>query len=150
VSTLTLPAVGVLWFVALDGRTHLLTRALPLDQAEPYDDALTLPDGHYETWEEWRSRTHYETWEEWRSRTLPLPYPALHPVIATTEYDSWPRGRVVYQRTPDRFVVYADRQLLGPARLARIHVAFGLTPDRTIARTDPHYRYATRLPENEG
>ncbi|MBP0496024.1 hypothetical protein [Roseomonas indoligenes] len=137
-STPTLPAVGILWFVALARRMHLLTRAVPLDQAEPYDDALTLPDGHY------------ETWQAWSRRTLPLPDPALRPLITMTEYDSWPRGRVVYQRTPDRFVVYADRQLLGPTRLTRIYAAFGLTPDRTIARTDPHYRYATRLPADEG
>ncbi|MBP0496258.1 hypothetical protein [Roseomonas indoligenes] len=137
-STPTLPAVGILWFVAHGYRTHLLTRAVPLDQAKPYDDALTLPDGHY------------ETWEAWRCRTLPLSGPALRPLIATTEYDSWPRGRVVYLRKPGRFVVYADRQLLRPARLARVHAAFGLPPERTIARTDPHYRYATRLPEDEG
>jgi hypothetical protein len=109
-----------------------------LDRAEPYGDALTLPDGHY------------ETWEVWRRRTLPLPDPALRPVVASTEYDAWPRGRVVYERTPNRFVVYADGQLLGAARLARILMAFALPPDRTSALSDPHYRYATQLPESDG
>jgi hypothetical protein len=35
--------------------------------------------------------------------------------IAWTEYDDWPRGRVVYQKPTQLFVLYADRRLQKPA-----------------------------------
>lgn len=48
------------------------------------------------------------------------------------------------------FIIYADRQLLRFARLARIIAAFALPPDRTTAHTDPHYSRARRLPHGTG
>ncbi len=128
------PLVGIFWFIADAAAIHLLAHTCPLTAAEPYADCLTSADGHY------------EIWSAWRRHTQRLPLPALRPIIAQTEYETWPRGRVVYETQPARFVVYADVQLIHPARLARIHAAFELPPDGTIARTDPHYSRATRLP----
>ena len=104
-----------------------------LKRAEEYGDCLTSPDGHYETWESWR-----------RGR-LTLALPALAPVIAATEYETWPRGRIVFDRTADRFVIYADRQLLTPPALTHIRTHFRLPAAQTVARTDPHYRNARRI-----
>ena len=106
----------------------------PIPAAEPYGDRLTAPPGHH------------DTWEAWRRHVLPLPTLALRPVIASTEYDEWPRGHIVSDRAAMRFIVYADRQLLLPTRLARIIVAFALPRERTTARTDPHYSRTRRLP----
>jgi hypothetical protein len=42
----------------------------------------------------------------------------LAPIIARDEYEHWPRGRIVYEQPPKRFIIYADRKLLAPAWLA--------------------------------
>ncbi len=55
----------------------------------------------------------------------------------------WRRGRPkppLTLLTPDRFVVYADRQLLTPSWLAQVMAHFHLPPKRTTARSDLHYR----------
>jgi hypothetical protein len=133
------PSLGIFWFVVdAASAAHLLARLCPLPAAEPYGDRLTAPHGHP------------GTWEAWRRHVLPLPMPALRPVIATTEYDEWPRGRIVSDGAAAHFIVYADRQLLLPARLARIIATFALPPERTMAHTDPHYSRARRLPHGTG
>ena len=129
------PSVGVFWFVAdAAGATRLLALGRAFAAAEPYGDCLTFPDGHA------------EVWEAWRRRDLPLPAPVPRSIFAGTEYDDWPRGRVVYERPVRRFVVYADRQLLTAPRLARVRAAFALPAEGTVARGDPHYSRAARLP----
>jgi hypothetical protein len=39
--------------------------------------------------------------------------------IASTQYDDWPRGRVVYEKPGRRFVIYADRRLQKPQSSTR-------------------------------
>jgi hypothetical protein len=68
---------------------------------------LTYGPGHYETWAHWR-----------RDRTVD---PALRAVARSYEYEDWPRGRIVFDRARDLFIHYADRKLLTPAMIARIH-----------------------------
>lgn len=125
--------VGIFWFVVAGGVAHLLTRGCALADAEPYGDCLTFPDGHF------------ETWTAWQRRALVLPIPEVRRIVATTEYEAWPRGRIVYETPAQRFVIYADTQLLSGPRLARIRAAFGL-PEGTIALGDAHYSRAARLP----
>ena len=125
----TTPLLGIFWAITgPDGRTRLLTHPCALADAEPYGDCLTAPAAHYQTWEAWR-----------RGQPTP-PLAMLAPVIVRDEYEHWPRGRIVYERTPDRFVIYADRKLLTPAWLAQIMTLFHLSPNRTTARSDMHYR----------
>src|SRR5271167_2013865 len=80
----TPPAVGIFWRV----KDALVVDRSTLDEAEPYGDCLTHPVGHYDRWEEWQTfdAAHLEA----------LGYPG---VIASSEYDDWPRGRVVYERS---------------------------------------------------
>ncbi len=133
------PSVGIFWFVAdTAGATRLLALGHALSAAEPYSDCLTFPDGHA------------EVWEAWRRRDLPLPVAASRPIVAATEYDEWPRGRVVFDTATGRFVIYADRQLPAPARVARVISAFALPPGRTIVGADPHFGRAWRLPTSDG
>jgi hypothetical protein len=58
--------------------------------------------------------------------------------IASTEYDQWPRGRIVYETPPRRSVIYADRQDI----IYALKTAFGLTESELIVRirSDSHYR----------
>jgi hypothetical protein len=97
----------------------------PLDQAEPYGDCLTYGPGHYETWARWR-----------RDRTVD---PALRAIVRSYEYEDWPRGRIVFDRSRDQFVLYADRKLLTPATIARIKSHFHLPADRSEVQSDLHY-----------
>jgi hypothetical protein len=124
----TPPLLGIFWAVTgPDGRTRLLTHPCALADGETYGDCITSPAAHFQTWEAWR-----------RGQPKP-PLALLAPAIIRDEYERWPRGRIVYELTPDRFVIYADKKLLAPAWLAQIKAHFHLPPDRTIARSDLHY-----------
>jgi hypothetical protein len=120
------PHVGIFWVAQTsNGEARLLTAGCPLDQAEPYGDCLTYGPGHYETWAQWR-----------RDRTVE---PALRALVRAYEYEDWPRGRIVFDRSRDLFLLYADRKLLTTATIARIATQFHLQEERTKVTTDVHY-----------
>src|ERR1700730_13683679 len=98
------------------GEPRLLAAGRPLDEAEAYGDCLTYSPGHYKTWAQWR-----------RDRTLD---PLLRALVRAYEYEDWPRGRIVFDRSRDLFILYADRKLLTPATIARIATqpSCGLSP----------------------
>jgi hypothetical protein len=99
----TPPSLGIFWAVTgSDGRTHLLTHPCALAAGERYGDCITSPAAYV------------QIWEAWRSGSPGPPLALLAPIIARDEYEIWPRGRIVYELTPDRFVIYADKKLLGP------------------------------------
>jgi hypothetical protein len=130
------PHVGIFWLVQTTaGETHLLAAGCPLDQAEPYGDCLTYGPGHYETWAHWRS-----------DRTVD---PAPRAVARSYEYEDWPRGRIVFDRSRDLFVLYADRKLLTPATIARIEPHFHLPAVRTEVTSGWHYQ-STETPNELG
>jgi hypothetical protein len=119
--------LGIFWVVQTpDGEARLLVAGCPLDQAEPYGDCLTYGTGHYETWAQWR-----------RDRTVD---PALRALARSYEYEDWPRGRIVFDRSRDLFILYADRKLLTPARITRIKAQFPLPAERTETQSDFHYQ----------
>jgi hypothetical protein len=121
------PHVGIFWAVQTsNGDARLLTAGCSLDQAEPYGDCLTYGAGHYETWTHWR-----------RDRTVD---PALRAIVRSNEYEDWPRGRIVFDRARDLFILYADRKLLTSATIARIKAQFHLPEDRTKVQSDWHYQ----------
>ena len=100
------PQVAIFWLVqATEGEARLLAAGCPLDQAEPYGNCLTYGPGHYETWAHWR-----------RDRTVE---PALRALVRSYEYEDWPRGRIVFDRSRDLFILYADRKLITPAESIR-------------------------------
>jgi hypothetical protein len=121
------PQVGIFWVAQTsNGETRLLTAGCPLDQAEPYGDCLTYGPGHYETWAHWR-----------RDRTVD---PALRAIVCLHEYEDWPRGSIVFDRSRDLFILYADRKLLTPAMIPRIETQFHLPAERTEVQSDLHYQ----------
>jgi len=121
------PHVGIFWVVQTpEAEPRLLTAGCPLDQAEPYGDCLTYGPGHYETWDHWR-----------RDRTI---NPALRAIVQSYEYEDWPRGRIVFDRLRELFILYADRKLLTPATIARIATQFHLPEDCTEIQGDFHYQ----------
>lgn len=63
-----------------------------------------------------------------------------------SEYEEWPRGRVVYDPDSEHFILYADAQiLLRPALIRAIRQRFVLPTDRTIVKSDNHYRSTMKL-----
>jgi hypothetical protein len=130
------PHLGIFWVAQTsNGKARLLTAGCPLDQAEPYGDCLTYGPGHYETWAHWR-----------RGRTVE---PALRALVRSYEYEDWPRGRIVFDRSRDLFIIYADRKLLTPATIARIAAQFHLPAERTETQSDWHYQ-STATPNGLG
>ena len=126
------PQVAIFWLVqATEGEARLLAAGCPLDQAEPYGNCLTYGPGHYETWAHWR-----------RDRTVE---PALRALVRSYEYEDWPRGRIVFDRSRNLFILYADRKLLTPATIARIETQFHLPAERTEVQSDFHYQ-STEMP----
>lgn len=94
-----LSAVGIFWAMQKPGSpTILLDHRCPLGAAEAYGDMLTCPHGHYELWERWRRA----------SGEIP---DAAKAFVAASEYEEWPRGRVVYDAVQQRFTCYADEKI---------------------------------------
>jgi hypothetical protein len=121
----TTPAVGIFWQV----NGVLVVDLSTLDEAEPYGDCITHATGHYECWDHWQTLS--------TTRLAALGYPDC---IVSTEYDHWPRGRVVYETPTRRFVLYADRRLQKPEVIDALKTAFGLNDAEVIVRSDSHYR----------
>jgi hypothetical protein len=106
--------------------TRLLTAGYPLDQAEVYGDFLTYGPGHYETWTHWH-----------RDKTID---PVFRAIVRSSEYEDWPRGRIVFDRSRDLFILYTDRKLMTPATIARIETQFHLPAERTEVQSNWHYQ----------
>jgi len=124
------PSVGIFWVVETGpGQARLLTAGCSLEAAEPYGDFLTFPDGHYEVWSRWR--------------TMKDADPSLRAVVRTTEYEVWPRGRIVFDRAAGHFILYADRKLMLPDTIAQIQKRFAMEGP-TKPATDFHYQSANR------
>ena len=121
----TPPAVGIFWRV----NDILVIDRSTLDEAEPYGDCIGHAAGHYERWQEWQALG--------IARLAATGYPEL---ILSSEYDQWPRGRIVYEMPALRFMLYADRRLQKPGIIGALKAAFGLNQVEVIVRSDAHYR----------
>jgi hypothetical protein len=65
---------------------------------------------------------------------------ALRTLVRSSEYEDRPRGRIVFDRSRDLFILYADRKLLTPETITRIATQFHLPAERTEVQTDWHYQ----------
>lgn len=123
--TTTTPTVGIFWRVG----DHLLIDRSTLDEAEKYGGCLTHGGGHCERWEAWQRLPA----DLWRRAGLP-------PAVKDSEYEEWPRGRIVFECEPVRFVMYMDRRLQIAPVIEALTGAFGLTQAAIVVRSDTHYR----------
>jgi len=122
------PQIGIFWHIQTSGAgPTLLVDSVGITDAEPYGDFLNH-GGHYEFW----SKLALLSVSELHSRGLPG-------VVRWSEYEEWPRGRVVLHVPSNRFVVYADRKLQNPRMGQQIMQRFSLPPGRTEFRADGHY-----------
>ena len=109
------PHLGIFWLV--DGK--LIIDSSPLSEAEPYGDHMNHPRGHVDVW------TKFE-----RSGQVPR----------GSEYEEYPRGRVMFDTTNESFTILADKCILKRKdMIAQIKKALHLHK-KVKTGTDPHYR----------
>lgn len=108
------PRLGIFWLV-----DSLLIDSAPLSECEKYGDNLNFPGSHISVWEQWR-----------QAGKAP----------AESEYEEYPRGRVMCDIKTKKFSLLADRCILRRKDLiAAIKKALCL-PKQTSLGTDSHYR----------
>jgi hypothetical protein len=109
------PHVGIFWL--LNGK--LIIDSMPLAEAEPYGDHMTHPRSHIDVWGQWR---------------------LVGKVPGESEYEEFPRGRVMYNTKTRRFTLLADKCILrDKGIISKIMSALSL-PKTTKTGTDEHYR----------
>src|SRR5713226_2338208 len=101
--------VGPFWVVEDEGVSIIIAVAVPLERAITYGDMLTVETGHLEHW----SRLSRRGATALRAAQIPT-------APVWSEYEEWPRGRVLYDCAARRFVIRADRQLHQPEFLRLI------------------------------
>ena len=129
------PRIGLFWIVADHDRAALIAHSVPLAEAVAYGEMLTIETGHADHWAALAHRRGSDL------RAAGIPSAPLW-----SDYDEWPRGRVLFDRTSGRFVIRADRQLHRPDRTARIARHFGVDPASATILPDDHYDSTRRLP----
>jgi hypothetical protein len=70
----------------------------------------------------------------------------MRALVRSYEYEDWTRGRIVFDRSRDLFILYADRKLVTPEMIARIATRFHLPEERTEITSDFHYQ-STETPK---
>ena len=123
-SPVTAPSVGIFWRVG----DHLLVDRSTLEEAEEYGDCLTHGGGHCEQWEVWQELP-AASWYGTR----------LSAALRDSEYEDWPRGRIVFERETAKFILYMDRRLQILQVISALVEAFGLTGAAVVVRSDAHY-----------
>jgi hypothetical protein len=122
-------SVGPFWAVVEGGRIAIVALTVPLDRAVKYGEMLTVEAGHYEFWTALSKRGAAGL----RAEGLPT-------APAWSEYEEWPRGRVMYDMMKSRFIVRADVQLHRQHFVEMIAERFGLNTNNLVVLGDDHYR----------
>lgn len=130
--------VGLFWMVEEHGSASLIALAVPLGRADRYGDMLTVGTGHA------------DYWSELARRGAPALRTAGFPTAPVwSDYDEWPRGRVIYDCNREHFIVRADIQLHRPEFVRIIAERFRISGDCAEILRDDHYRSVRCLPTPE-
>ncbi|GBQ72071.1 hypothetical protein [Acetobacter lovaniensis] len=117
------PKIGIFWLIIENGESRFLTDMISVEEGEEYGDSVTW-SGHYDFWEKIRTQ----------KKTL-----LVSRVPLWSEYEEWPRGRVIFNKNHNQFVVYADRKILTDMGKKEISLVFSLPSGQTVFRRDGHY-----------
>jgi hypothetical protein len=127
--------VGLFWVVEENRQSAIIALAVPLGQAAVYGDMLTVEIGHLDYW----SRLARRGARALREAGIPS-------APVWSEYEEWPRGRMLYDRTALRFVVRADRQLHRPDLMRLVTDRFDIDAGTATILSDDHYRSVRKVP----
>ena len=109
------PQLGIFWLI----RDRLVIESAPLIQAEAYGDDLTYGHSHIDVWKQLQLQ-----------KKVPV----------ESEYDEYPRGRMVYHPRSSEFMLLADRCILErEGVVAKLKQALRL-PEPVKLERDAHYR----------
>lgn len=123
--------VGPYWFVRDCSRNVALkAHRCAFANAEQYGDFLTCPHGHCEIWEGGRTGG---------------PGDRIADVLSQSEYEEWPRGRVVFHSVRGQFIVYGDAQIFAHELQDRVLEHFGIPAEGAVFMRDDHYRSTRSL-----
>jgi hypothetical protein len=127
--------VGPFWVVEADGQPAIIALVVPLERADAYGDMLTVDTGHLEYWSG-LARRGARALREAGIPTTPV----------WSEYEEWPRGRVLYDSTARHFVIRADMQLHQPGFVRIIAEHFCIDDAMTTVMPDEHYQCVRHVP----
>ena len=114
------PRVGIFWLV----KGELIFDSSPLDEAESYGEHLTHPRSHIDVWNQFQQ---------------------VGKVPRESEYEEYPRGRVMHHPASVEFTILADKCIADRKELvSEIKKTLHL-PKKTKLGSDPHYRCFTCL-----
>jgi hypothetical protein len=114
------PSVGIMWLVC----AKLIFDATPLSEAETYGDHRGHPGSHIAVWAQLQK---------------------LGTAPPESEYEEYPRGRVMYHPASEEFTILADQCILSRIDLVEEIKSTLHLPRNTKTGTDPHYRCFTCL-----
>ncbi len=127
--------VGLFWVVDDEGTTVVVGHGVAMNQAERYGDMLTVDVGHLEYWSSLARRG-----------ARSLREAGLPSAPVWSEYEEWPRGRVLYDCLARRYVIRADKQLHHPAFVRLIADRFCVRGLNLMVLPDDHYRSIRHVP----
>jgi hypothetical protein len=108
--------VGIFWVV----RGKLITLGIPASEGKNYGDYAIYEPSHYEKWNELQ-----------RSGAVP----------PECEYEEFPRGRVMFHARDAKYLLLADRCILGDKKMVtHIMQELNLPEAKTTCDRDSHYR----------
>ena len=116
-----MPSVGIFWRVS----GHLVIDYSTVHDAEQYGDCVTHATSYYDRWQQWQALG--------GKALVAAGFPKS---ILFSEYEEWPRGRVVYETPADRDILYADRHLQGPDIVAALKTIFGIATANVVVKGD--------------
>ena len=100
-------------------------RVIVFDEDSAIEQSLNIAD---------YSGSHVQMWESVRRQ---------YPDLALTEYDEFPRGRLIWDDNKATYFFYADSKILSdPTAVQTVLEKAGVSPDKFTVRLcrDPHYR----------
>jgi len=127
--------VGPFWVVEAGGQAAIIAIAVQLERADAYGGMLSVDTGHLEHWSGLACRGAHAL----RQAGIPT-------APVWSEYEEWPRGRVLYDCAARRFVIRADRRLHRPEFVRLIADRFGIALAQTAILPDDHYRSIRSVP----
>lgn len=122
--------VGIFWFVPANifAMSAIVTDMTPLAEASVRDGRKVHVRGHQEFW----SNLACVGAKGLRRQGLPRS-------IAGATFDAYPRGRIEYDLSRERFVIYADRRIQDWTYTQYVVAFFGLPDGNFTVETDQRY-----------
>jgi hypothetical protein len=108
--------VGIFWFIT---PTEILQDSVPLSKGQDDGEFINGPSGHYEFWERLKEQI---------------------PSLRGIEYDRVPRGRVIYSKKEQLFLVYGSKAMVSNKNMRMLILRdFNLVGCEVRFLDDSHY-----------